>query len=134
MKEKILYCIWACLFILCVGLGFIPEPVGFGKAVLVMISVLFFVPGGMILIDGIRANDRKAVLRIRWICIGSLSLTVGFLIANFCSVGASDAVGNTLYELLIIVSSPMICSQYWALSLFLWSCLLTGSFLLPKKP
>lgn len=133
MREKVLYCIWACLFILCAGLGFIPNPTGVGKAILVLLSVLFFVPGGMILIDGIRANDRKAVLRIRWICIASLVLTVGFLIANFCSVGASDAVGNTLYELLVIVSSPMICSQYWVLSLFLWGCLLTGSFLLPKK-
>lgn len=133
MKEKILYCIWGGLFILCAGLGFIPNPTGVGKGILVLIALLFFVPGGMILADGIRFGDRKGVLRIRWISIGSLLLTVGFLIANFCSVGASDAVGNTLYELLVIVSAPMICSQYWVLSLFLWSCLLTGSFLLPKK-
>ena len=134
MKEKILYCIWGCLFILCAGLGFIPNPTGVGKGILVLLSVLFFVPGGMILTDGIRAGDRKGVLRIRWICIASLALTLGILIANFCSVGASDAVGNTLYELLVIISAPMVCSQYWILSLFLWSCLLTGSFLLPKKP
>lgn len=133
MKEKILYCIWGCLFILCVGLGFIPNPAGLGKAILVMLSVLFFVPGAMILIDGIRTGDRKAVLRIRWISICSLALTAIFLIANFLSVRASHAVGETLYELLVIVSSPMVCSQYWVLSLFLWSCLLTGSFLLSKK-
>ena len=43
MREKILYASWGCLYILCVGLGTIQEPAGFGKAVLVAISLLFFV-------------------------------------------------------------------------------------------
>jgi hypothetical protein len=29
-----------------------------------------------------------------------------------------------LYALLVIISSPMICGQYWVLSLFGWSWLM----------
>jgi len=32
-----------------------------------------------------------------------------------------------LHIMLVIVSSPMVCSGNWALSLFLWACLLVAS-------
>ena len=38
-----------------------------------------------------------------------------------------DAVG------IIIVSTPMICGQYWVLSLFLWACLMIWAQKLLKK-
>lgn len=132
MKEKILYALWGAMYILCVGLGRIQEPAGFGKALLVCTAVLFFLPGAILLYDGIRAGNRKAALRIRIIAAASLGLTVAALAANILSAGASEAVGSTLYEVLDLVSAPMLCGQYWLLSLFLWACLLTGSF--TKKP
>ena len=42
-------------------------------------------------------------------------------------------MGNFLYQVLIIVSSPMVCSRHWALSLFLWACLLITSHQQLKK-
>ncbi len=128
MREKILYASWGCLYILCVGLGTIEEPAGFGKAVLVAISLLFFVPGALLLADAVKTGDKKGLLRLRVICLCSLVLTLIFLVASILSVNASAQVGTVLTELLMLVSAPMFCGQYWFLSLFLWSCLLIGSF------
>ena len=133
MKEKVLYGIWGCLYILCVGLGFVQNPAGIGQALLVITALLFFVPGFVLLHQGIRAKDRKALRRLRIVCLCSLGLTLVFLIANFCSVLFSPETGAALYELLVLVSAPMICGQYWLLSLFLWACLLMGSFSGKKK-
>lgn len=133
MKEKTLYGIWLFLFILCAGLGFIPEPVGFGKAILVMLSILFFLPGILLLVKATRTEDRKTVLRIRRLSATSLMLTLAFLVANVFSVNAPDIVGDILYGILTVVSAPMICSQFWFLSMFLWACLLIGSLSRPKK-
>ena len=133
MKEKTLYGIWLFLFILCAGLGFIPDPVGFGKAILVMLSILFFLPGILLLVKATRTEDRKTVLRIRRLSATSLMLTLAFLVANVFSVNAPDIVGDILYGILTVVSAPMICSQFWFLSMFLWACLLIGSLSRPKK-
>lgn len=134
MKEKILYTVWGCFYILCVGLGFIQQPEGLGKAMLVLISLLFFVPGALLLHDGVVTQSRKKLLRLRLVCITSLVLTCTALIASFLTVRSSAAVGNLMHEVLALVSAPMLCSQYWALSLFLWACLLMASiFFRPKK-
>ena len=128
MKKWILYCIWGCMYILCVGLGFLQDPPTASKIALVIISLLFFVPGAMLLWAGIRDNDRKEILRIRIISLSSLGLTLIVFIANLMSISAPKAVGDALSELLILVSAPMVCSQYWMLSLLLWACLLSASF------
>ena len=70
---------------------------------------------------------------MRIISICSLSATLVLLVANFFSVLASEAVGNVLYAVLVVLSSPMVCSQYWVLSMFAWACLLMATFLKPKK-
>lgn len=128
MKKTVLYCIWAAMYILCVGLAYIQNPPTASKIALAVIAALFFVPGGILLWDAFHAQDRKGILQIRIISIVSLSLTLVFLIANLMSIKASQAVGNALNDLLILVSSPMVCGQYWILSLFLWACLLSASF------
>ena len=46
------------------------------------------------------------------------------LIANFLSVLGSELLGNILYYVLVIVSTPMVCGQYWVISLFLWAYLM----------
>lgn len=128
MKNKVLYAIWAAFYILCVGLGFIPEPSGLGKAILVITAILFFVPGAILLHRSICSRDKTAVLRIRLISIFSLSLTLILLLVNLISFLFPETLGSGLYVLLVLVSAPMVCSQYWVLSLFLWCCLLFYSF------
>ena len=131
MKEKVLYCIWFCMYALCVGLSYLPDPQGASRIALALIAALFFVPGAILLYDARKAENKKGLLRIRLLSIASLALTVLVLIITFLSASASAAVGDALYDILILVSAPMICSQYWVLSLFLWACLLFASF--PKK-
>ena len=46
---------------------------------------------------------------------------------------ASEMLGNFVHYILVIVSSPMICSGHWAMSMFLWACLLMMSLKLLKK-
>ena len=50
--------------------------------------------------------------------------TMVTLVVNFLSYEASAAAGTVLYWLLILVSTPMICSQVWVVGLFGWALLL----------
>lgn len=133
MKEKLLYAAWACLYILCVGLGFVSAPMGFGKFLLIATAVIFFLPGALLLYEAWKTGNYKIRIRVRIISIVSLSLTLILIIANVLSVTASAQMGKRLYELLALVSAPMLCAQNWLLSLFLWACLLFGSFTKPNR-
>jgi hypothetical protein len=133
MKNKILYLIWGGLFILCALLGFIPEPEGFLSVVLLITALLFFVPGGLLLYNAYRNKDLSTMAVIRTLSLVSLITTLIFLVLNFLSVEAGEAAGNLLYGFLIIFSTPMVCSQNWLISLFLWACLLMASISLGKQ-
>ena len=124
MKQKNLYAIWSVLFVLCCALGFLPQK----NIVLTMVSVLFFLPGVLILVDAYKQNDNKALLRLRYISLGSLVLTLAILAANFASAQGSLKLGDALHYILGIVSTPMFCSSIWVLPLFLWACLFIASF------
>lgn len=124
MKQKTLYAIWGVLYILCCALGFLPEK----TAPLTVIAVLFFTPGVLILIDAYKQRNKKALVCLRLLCLGSLVLTLAFLAASFASAQGSTALGNVLHYILGIVSVPMYCSSIWALPLFLWACLFIASF------
>ncbi len=123
MKQKILYALWAVLFILCAGFGFIPEPEGSAAAAMTALAVSFFVPPALLLYRG----QKRDALLIRNLSALSLGLTVMLLILNFLTAFSSETLGRILHYVLTIVSSPMICSGHWAMSLFLWACLLMGS-------
>ena len=127
MKKNTLFVLWGGLFILCAGLGFIPEPEGFGRTVLTLVSALFFLPPALLLKTAKEHKDPGCAMLIRNLSFLSLVVTVVVLILNFLFSMASQTVGNLLHCVLVIVSSPMVCSGYWALSLFLWACLLTAS-------
>lgn len=128
MKQKLLYAAWGCLYILCVALGFVKNPAGFGKVLLVLTGIIFFLPGAWLLRDGLMSGHRKTVKTVRVIAICSLTLTLLLLVLNFMSLRWNSVVGDRLFELLSLVSAPMLCCQYWVLSLFLWACLLVASF------
>lgn len=133
MKEKMLYAIWGAMYILCAGLGFIPQRDAFTSAMLTILAVLFFVPGIVLLYEAMREKNTAGIKRIRIIAICSLVLTMLSLCITFMTVTGSASLGNFMQILLTIFSVPMLCSEYWALSLFLWACLLFGSFVGQKK-
>ena len=133
MSKKTLYFIWGGLFIFCGLLGFIPEPQGIIKVLMVLSSLVFFVPGGMLLYVGHKEGNLGTVTVVRNLSVISLSVTLFLLVLNFLSGHASDAMGEFLYGLLTMLSAPMVCSQYWFLPLFLWACLLMTALTLGKK-
>lgn len=125
MKRSVYFALWGGLFVLCAGLGLIPEPQGAVKWFLVALAAAFFVPPALLVRKAAREKDFVTLRLIRNLSIASLVLTVAVLIGNFLSVMAPEALGNALYIMLVIVSSPMVCGQYWLLSLFLWAFLMT---------
>lgn len=133
MKKQVLFAIWAGLFILCAGLGFIPNPEGSVRTVLTLFSVVFFLPPAILVYDAAKAADKNTLQLVRNFSAASLGLTILLLIGNFLSVLGSEALGTFLYRVLIVVSSPMVCSGSWALSLFLWACLLLVTMQQLKK-
>ena len=127
MKSQFLYALWGALFILCAGLGFIPEPAGVLRVLLTGLSILFFLPPAVLVWKGRREKDRMALMLVRNLSIVSLGLSVGLIIANFLMAFRSELLGDILHGVLVVVSSPMICSGHWAMSLFFWACLLISS-------
>ena len=123
MKRKLLYALWAFLFSLCAGLGFIPEPEGLMKKVLTAISLTVFLPPALLLYFG-GVTDTKLIRNLSAL---SLGLTTLLLILNFFTAFGSETLGQVMHYVLIIVTSPMICSGHWAMSMFLWACLLMVS-------
>lgn len=129
MKKSFLLALWGGMFILCAGLGFVPAPAGAARVFLTLLAVAFFVPPALLL----RTGDRDMVKLVRNLAALSLGATGLLLALNFLMALGSETLGNALHAILTIVSSPMICSGYWALSLFLWACLLMGSFKVLSK-
>ena len=125
MKKSAFFALWGGLFIACAGLGFVPAPQGFLKWLLVALSVAFFIPPALMAREAAREKDRVTLRLLRNLSIASLVLTVVVLIGNFLTVTASEAMGIAMYIVLVVVSTPMICGQYWLLSLFLWAFLMT---------
>lgn len=130
MKTKRLWLAWLYLFALCAALGFIPQPYGLVKALLVIAAVCFFIPGILLVVKGSKKTTKKIML----ISGLSLVLTTVLIILNFASALMSELWGNVFYILMGILSTPMLCSQFWVLSLFGWACLLAaGMFKLLEK-
>ena len=129
MNAKWLWALWAVLFSLCAGLGFIPEPEGALNVLMTLLSLLFFLPPWLLL----RSADLAAAKLIRNLSAMSLGLTLVLLILSFVTAFSSEILGQVLHYVLVIVSSPMICSGHWAMSLFLWACLLMASLKRSKR-
>ena len=127
MKNRFLYALWGALFILCAGLGFIPESDGALTLLRTGLSILFFLPPALLIWKARQERNRAALLLVRNLSIASLSLSVALIIANFLTVFRSQLLGDILHGVLVVVSSPMICGGHWAMSLFLWACLLIAS-------
>jgi len=135
MSNKMLSIIWGAMYVLCACMSFFTEPQGMQYGALVLLGLLFFAPGALLLYRGVKTGNKRIC---RWIYLlsgASLALTLVMIVVNFLTYNASQAVGMAMYILLAAVSAPMLCGQVWALSLFLWACLLmvSWSYLRKKK-
>lgn len=125
MTNQKLTMIWAFLYGVCAAFGFIPSPTGPLSGLMIVLSVAFFVPPAILVYRSVKAKDFVLLKKIRYISLIWLALTTAMIVLNFLSVEASEAAGTVLYWLLVLVSSPMVCSQMWVVPIFLWGCLLT---------
>lgn len=137
MTKKQLYILWAALYVLCAGLGFVP---GFSTTVspgaqgaLTALALLFFLPPAWLLHLAKKEADAKTLRQVRNLSALSLGVTLVVLVVSVATSMAPDWVGVVLHVVLIFVSTPMICSDYWVLSLFLWACLLMASLSALRK-
>ena len=128
MKKNILWILWAGAYVLCAALGFLPQRGSGLQAFLTVLSLAFFVPPAALLVEANRTGDQKTIRLVRTLSGLSLGLTLAMLIFNIVFASGSTALGNFLHGLLVLVSAPMLSMDLWALSLFLWACLLIGSF------
>lgn len=129
MNRKFLWAVWGGLFALSAACGFVSAPEGLVKALLVLLALCFFVPGFLLL----RCGSRKTALLVRNLAIASLSVSLVMIVVNILSLSYPTAVGNALYGILVVVSAPMVCSRYWAVSLFLWAVLMICAAKAAKK-
>lgn len=127
MNKKLLFSLWAGLFILCAGLGFIQQPEGAVKVVLTLTSLVFFLPPAWLLYESIQKKDKETLKLIRNLSALSLLSTLVLIVLNILSALGPILLGDILHSILTIVSSPMICCGNWFLSMFLWACLLMVS-------
>lgn len=133
MNKKTICKAWAVLYVLSAALGFASPEGGFGKTLLILLGLAFFAPPFYLVGKAKQEENGKTLKAVRIISICSLALTLVFLVLNFVSVYASADVGFWLYVILVLVSAPMTCLQYWAVSLFLWACLLFFTVIARKK-
>ncbi|MBR2938012.1 MAG: hypothetical protein IKB80_05940 [Oscillospiraceae bacterium] len=131
-KSTVLYIVWAVLYCLCVGLGFVSDPTPGEKALLIALSIGFFAPPYWLFFLAKKENNRKTILVLRLCSIGVLALTLILLILNFWAVNASAHTALVLGVLLTMFSAPMVCSQVWALPLFLWAVLMMLTLQKPR--
>lgn len=133
MKKRPLWLTWYSLYILCALFGFIPAPTGFWKIFCVGMSVIFFIPGALLIKWANDRSNTRTLKQIRTISLISLGGTMVLIMLNMASALMSELWGNIFYVLLILGSSPMICAQYWVLSLFGWACILMTTIYLLKE-
>lgn len=132
MDKGILKALWAGMFILCAVLGFFSEPEGFNYWMMVAMSALFFLPPALLLWRSWKDRDAKQLRQVRIVALVWLVATPVLLIANFLSVLGGEWLGKLLHWALVILSTPMICSQNWAICIFVWALVLMTAISLEK--
>ena len=63
MTKKSLFILWAVMYALCAGLGFVPEPEAAAKVCCILLSLLFFAPPAAIVYLGWKEQDQEASFR-----------------------------------------------------------------------
>ena len=124
MKKRYLYILWAVLYCACVGFSFARTTNTGGRVFQVLLSLAFFVPPYVRVFQAKKEENRKAIKTLRWISIGVLVMSMVLLALNIASVKFPTRAGTVLFVLLTILAPPLACGQQFALSLFMWACLM----------
>jgi uncharacterized membrane protein YgdD (TMEM256/DUF423 family) len=141
LNKYILLAIWVGMFILCAVLGYLPPQEGANKWLLVIIALLFFLPPALTVYQCQKEKDGKLLRLVRTVSLVVLIATVALLVVNLLSIAlllvmpekTALIVGDVLYYALILVSTPMICGQYWGIGLIGWAALLWSSIFAEKS-
>ena len=132
MNKKLMFILWGAMYAVCAGFGFVAQPAGALKILMIILTLGFFAVGGTILWQAKAARDYGIIGLIRSLSLAWLIATGVMIIANILSVLAPQGLGDVLFYMLVVVSSPMVCGQSWVLSLFLWACLMVISHKMMK--
>lgn len=141
LNKYILLAIWVGMFILCAVLGYLPPQEGANKWLLAIIAVLSFLPPALTVYQCQKERDGKLLRLVRTVSLVVLIATVALLVVNLLSIAlllvmpekTALIVGDVLYYALILVSTPMICGQYWGIGLIGWAALLWSSIFAEKS-
>ena len=133
MSNTVLYALWGGLYVLCAGLGFVTEPGATLRLLMILLSLGLFVPPLVLNHRSGKKKDRRTLMLVRnlsglWLMLASI-----LLVSNFLSVLASEAVGNVLHVLLVLVASPLVASDNWALTIFCWACVFFDAWTKMRK-
>ena len=123
-NTKNIWIIWAITYVICTVCAFFPASNDAAAGLFLLLSLGFFVPPGFLIYKAVTKKWPKILQVIRTLSIISLASTLVMILLNFVSVQLSEAWGTVLYVLLILVSTPMVCSQVWVIGLFGWAVLL----------
>ena len=112
-----------------------------GVSLCTVLMVLFFLPPWAVLGRAKAEENRHHIRLLRWLAVDSLVLTAVLLVVNLLSIAlllvmpekTALIVGDVLYYALILVSTPMICGQYWGIGLVGWAALLWSSIFAEKS-
>lgn len=132
-NTKHLWIIWAALYVVCTVCSFFPVASGLATGLFVLLSLGFFVPPAFLIYKAVQRGWPKILRVIRNLSLLSLGLTLVMILLNFASVEASREWGVALNVLLVLVSTPMVCSQVWVIGLFGWAVLLFTCLTYLKK-
>ena len=132
-KYPSLFIGWGMMYVTCASLSFVLNPPQVLLGFMVLLAVGFFIPPAVILYRAIPREHWAPVRFVRNLSLGILIATLVTLIANILSVGASRTVGDVLFGVLILASTPVVCGQSWVIGLFGWAMLWTVSRKALKK-
>ena len=130
-KKSVVYAVWAVWYLICMFLALGKTPVGWAMAPFVLVGLLFFVPPFYLLY--LSKKDAKTIKLVRTISIVSLATFVVLYALNIMSVNWSAAIGTALYYMMVVLCAPIMCGQFFIVSLYLWGCLLWACILMLKK-
>lgn len=134
-KDKgILKACWVGMYILCAVLGFLDVTETAAKVLLMVLSILFFLPPFADIWFSWQRKDTAELRLIRNLSLISLGGTTVLLVVNVLStLSNSTLVGDILHYVLVLVSVPFVCGQYSIYSLLLWAILLWSCIAVLRK-
>ena len=122
MSNTVLYALWGGLYAVCAALGFITTPGPALRLLMIILSVALFLPPLALNHRAAKVKNRLTLELVRNLAFAWLALASLLLVCSFLTVFSAEWVGNLLHSLLTIVASPLVCSDNWALTIFLWAC------------